>query len=162
VEDYRSAYRERLQDERTLEDANRRLAAMHFGGVTIECLLKAMQVETERITDWHVAAKICPGCNSVIQPGHPQPHGIQNPGHDLMAAIQKWPRMFQRLSTLPGPSRDTLLQHLSVLKDPLGNYIDLRYKHQTPTDAEFEKWHRAFVRLEGWLRQQDQELKRRR
>ena len=60
MEDFRHAYLERLQDKTLLESADRRTAAMHLGGVTIECLLKAMRVEIDHIADWYIPDEKCP------------------------------------------------------------------------------------------------------
>jgi hypothetical protein len=40
MEDYQAAYVARVQDVEVLHDAGRKLAAMHMGGIAIECLLK--------------------------------------------------------------------------------------------------------------------------
>jgi len=42
MEDYQSAFLQRHQDTEILFKSHRKIAAMHFGGITIECLLKSM------------------------------------------------------------------------------------------------------------------------
>ncbi|MFB8797323.1 MAG: hypothetical protein U7126_24565 [Microcoleus sp.] len=42
IEDYQAAFIESHLDTETLGKSGRKVAAMHLGGVTIECLLKAM------------------------------------------------------------------------------------------------------------------------
>ena len=42
MEDYQSAFLQRHQDTEILHQSKRKIAAMHFGGITIECLLKSM------------------------------------------------------------------------------------------------------------------------
>ena len=42
MEDYQAAFIQRHIDTETLCKSTRKIAAMHFGGVTIECLLKSM------------------------------------------------------------------------------------------------------------------------
>lgn len=162
MENYRAAYQERLIDQKKLEDADRRIAAMHFGGVVIECLLKAMRVELDGLAQWHVPEQSCPGCGTLIRPGNTQPHGIVNPGHQIMKAIQKWPLLWQRLTKMNPTQRNLFLDWLQLLETPSCQFIDLRYKYQAPSDAEFATWQEAFRRFNGWICRQDQQLKRRR
>src|SRR5437763_13161209 len=42
MEDYQAAFLQRANDVEVLDKAGRRTAAMHFGGVAVECLLKYM------------------------------------------------------------------------------------------------------------------------
>lgn len=162
MENYRAAYQERLIDQKKLEDADRRIAAMHFGGVVIECLLKAMRVELDGVSQWHVPEQVCPGCGVQIRPGQPQRHGVMNPGHNIMMAVRQWPRLWQRLTMMNQTQRDAFIHWLQLLEQPSSHFIDLRYRYQVPTDAEYANWLEAFRRFHGWLYQQDQQLGRRR
>ncbi|GAB1539626.1 hypothetical protein NUACC21_22930 [Scytonema sp. NUACC21] len=51
MEDYQAAFIQRHMDTETLCNAKRKIGAMHFGGITIECLLK--------INDFRCFAKRC-------------------------------------------------------------------------------------------------------
>lgn len=42
MEDYQAAFLRCVNDVEALDCAGRRIAAMHFGGIAIECLLKYM------------------------------------------------------------------------------------------------------------------------
>jgi hypothetical protein len=154
MEDYRKAYKERLADKQKLEEADRRVAAMHIGGIVIECHLKAMRVKANSVTDWHIPEEKCSSCKATVHPGFPQKHGIVNPGHRLFFAIQSWPKLWQQLSQMK-QERDKIIGWINLLEKPSCNYIDLRYTHETPTDQEFQAWHEAFKRVEAWLRVQD-------
>jgi hypothetical protein len=159
MEDFRHAYQERLQDKTLLESADRRTAAMHLGGVTIECLLKAMRVEIDHISDWHIPGEKCPTCKAAVRPGHLQHHGIENPGHHLFIAIQRWPRLMQRITKMDRAQRDSFIRWIRLLETPTCHYIDLRYTCDSPSDAEFQQWQEAFKRTHAWLQAQDNNLR---
>ena len=42
MEDFRAAFEQRNQDTEALYSSERRVAAMHFGGIAVECLLKSL------------------------------------------------------------------------------------------------------------------------
>jgi hypothetical protein len=158
-ENFRKAYLERLDDKKCLEGASRRLATMHVGGVVIECMVKAMRVESDRIAEWHIPSETCSHCRTEIKAGKPQPHGVKNPGHNLMLAIQHWPRLWNRLTSMNRSQRDTFIHCISLLENPSVHFIDLRYEYDIPNDDEFGQWCEAFKRFHAWLCQQDQRLK---
>lgn len=156
-ENYHKAYLERLADKESLEHADRRVGTMHLGGVVIECLIKAMRVETDHVADWHIPNESCPACRALIRQGNLQKHGIKNPGHQLMLAIKDWHRLWHRLMSVP--HRQDLINWITLLEDPSVHFIDLRYEHYQPNDGEFNQWCQAFNRFHGWLLQQNQQLK---
>ncbi len=160
MEDYRRAYLERLEDKDKLIAHDRRLAAMHLGGVAIECLLKALLVEVEGVSAWHVSSDKCPSCGVAIRPSYPQSHGVANPGHDLMRAITASSRLKNRL--MSHPQRQMLVDWINEIMKPSCNFIALRYECNPPDDSKFQAWKDAFGRLHFWLCRQDQDLRVRR
>jgi hypothetical protein len=75
MEDFEAAYKARAVDTETLHQQKRRTAAMHLGGVSIECLLKAMIVNFYELTEWKTDNN---------NPGHT----IHNPEHHLIKEIK--------------------------------------------------------------------------
>jgi hypothetical protein len=82
VEDYHAAFLRCAQDVEALHEQKRRIAAMHFGGVAIECLLKYMLIASLRkdaIKAWY------DGTDETKEYGHT----ITNPGHDYREALKR-------------------------------------------------------------------------
>ena len=167
MENYRRAYEERLRDQQALAESGRYVAAVHFGGVVIECLLKAMRVELDGIKEWHSNGDPCEHCGHPTRPARPQPHGVMNPGHDLMGAVTKWQRLWNRISKMPPQQQNFYIGLLSTLKNPMpGNanidFIALRYECVFPRENAYEEWLIAFKRCHHWLLSQETELRKRR
>ena len=80
MEDYQTAFSERHTDTEALCNSDRKIAAMlHFGGITIECLLKAMIISSlpkGASKEWKTDS---------LDPGHT----ITNPGHSYVEAIRR-------------------------------------------------------------------------
>ena len=79
MEDYESAFLQRYQDTEILCYSARKVAAMHFGGVTIECLLKSMifaSLHKSAKREWKTDSN---------NPGHT----ITNPGHSFQDALKR-------------------------------------------------------------------------
>ena len=78
MEDYQAAFIQRHVDTETLCKSTRKIAAMHFGGVTIECLLKSRKTDSN-------------------SPGHT----ITNPGHSYIEALKRHNRLQSRVQKFP-------------------------------------------------------------
>ena len=82
MEDYQAAFMERHIDTQTLYPV-RKVGSMHFGGVTIECLLKAM-----------IFGTLPSGASREWKTKHNTPgHTITNPGHKYDAALRVHDRL---------------------------------------------------------------------
>jgi hypothetical protein len=91
MEDYQSAFIERHIDTQTLDQSGRKVAAMHFGGVTIECLLKAMifaSLPRGATQEWMTDS---------YDPGHT----FTNPGHSYIEALKRHNRLRSRIDKRP-------------------------------------------------------------
>ena len=76
MEDYQSVFLQRHKDTEILCSSNRKVAAMHFGGVTIECLLKSMilaSLPKSAKREWKTDS-------------NNHGHTITNPGHSFQDA----------------------------------------------------------------------------
>lgn len=143
MEDYQSAFLQRYQDTKILCSSDRKVAAMHFGGVTIECLLKAMIFATlpkvakrESKTDSN-------------NPGHT----ITNPGHNLYEALKRHNRLHTRVQKFP-----QVMKWLAIIETPNQHFIDMRYYSSEPGDRDYDEWLSAYNSLIGWLQKQATQL----
>lgn len=142
MEDFATTFLERAKDTDTLINATRTTGAMHFGGITVECLLKAVIVETNGIDEWKVNSD---GLN----------HGIKNPGHELIGALHEIKELRQRIQQSP-----QMLNYLNILQTPLAWYIDMRYDCTCIDDEKFNKWKDAYRGFIKWIIMQRTQLKR--
>jgi len=137
MEDYEAAFLQRVLDVEALHDAGRRSAAMHFGGITIECLLKYLVVTSfpqGATKEWKTDTN---------DPGHT----IKNPGHDYQYALRCYHRLWFRVQQ----SR-YVLKWLNEVEAPNGHFIDMRYIGKEPDEAKYKLWWRSYQNLLGWLR----------
>ena len=140
MEDYHSAFMERHLDTETLCQSGRKVAAMHFGGVTIECLLKAMifaSLPRGATQEWMTDS---------YDPGHT----FTNPGHDYREALKRLNRLRSRIDKLP---KVQIL--LDAVENPIGqHFIHMRYSGIEPADPNYKRWLHAYKSLNEWLQKQ--------
>jgi hypothetical protein len=139
MEDYDCAYRERHLDTQELLSSHRKIAAMHFGGVTVECLLKAMifaSLPKGSMKEWKT---------DFSDPGHT----CTNPGHNYQAAIKRHNRLYSRIQSFPA-----VMKWLQEVESPSQHFIDMRYSCSEPDDDSYKRWLDSYRRLKTWLQQQ--------
>ncbi len=139
MEDYEAAYHERLRDTQELDQAQRRLAALHWGGITVECFLKALVVAGRGISQW--------------QTSDSPSHGVKNPGHDLKESVKLHNKLRNRFQEFP-----EAMKWLERIDMPAGHFIDLRYRSEAPNDAEYREWLHSYKRLLRWLQKQSTQI----
>jgi len=131
MEDYQAAFIERHFDTKTLDQSGRKVAAMHFGGVTIECQLKAIICNTRR-----------GGASQNLRT------------HSYTALLTKHPRLQSRAIATP-----KVREWLDEVENPTSQpFIDMRYCGSEPNDASYRHWLDAFNQLTKWLREQASQL----
>jgi hypothetical protein len=140
MEDYQSAFLQRHQDTEILCKSNRKIAAMHFGGITIECLLKSMILASVSNKEWKTKSN---------NPGHT----ITNPGHSLRAALKSNNRLYSRVQNCP-----EVIKWINIVENPSQNFITMRYSSSEPNNDEYKQWLSAYTRLEKWLQKQATQL----
>ncbi|MHA1772876.1 MAG: hypothetical protein ACTSXO_01960 [Candidatus Heimdallarchaeota archaeon] len=134
MEDFEAVYQERMLDTEMLYHQERYIAAMHFGGISIECLLKAMIVDFHNLTEWKTDS---------THPGHT----IHNPGHDLIKAIRTINQLWSNVQRNP-----QVLTWLNQVEYPfIEHYIDLRYLGNEPDEKRHKEWFEAYTKLKIWL-----------
>lgn len=140
MEDFYGAFVQRALDVHALHLGSNRTGAMHFGGIVLECRLKAIIVATTGISAWKTEGS---------DPGHT----ITNPGHELAAAARRIPKLWHRMQQFP-----VVLKWLQAVQTPGSHYIDLRYSCSSPDDAVYAGWHDAYLRLLAWLQRESTRL----
>ncbi len=144
MEDYNAAFIQRHLDTNVLCQSNRKVAAMHFGGVTIECLLKAMILATlpkKAIKEWKTDSN------------HPE-HTITNPGHSYIEALKRHNKLKSRIDKFP-----EVIKWLTEVENPASqHFIDIRYSGLEPDDENYKKWLNAYNSIRSWLQKQATQL----
>lgn len=140
MEDYHSAFMERHLDTETLCQSRRKVAAMHFGGVTIECLLKAMifaSLPRGATQEWMTDS---------YDPGHT----FTNPGHSYTEALKRHNRLSSKIDKFW-----EVRKWLDEVEYPNGqHFIHMRYSGIEPDDPNYKRWLHAYKSLNGWLQKQ--------
>lgn len=144
MEDYQAAFLQRHKDTETLcSPPARKVAAMHFGGITIECLLKSMifaSLPRNAKREWKTDSN---------NPGHT----ITNPGHSFQDALKRHNKLYDRVQKFP-----QVMKWLVTVENPNQHFIDIRYSGSEPDDAEYKQWLSAYTSLMGWLQKQATKL----
>ncbi|MEG5039913.1 MULTISPECIES: hypothetical protein [unclassified Microcoleus] len=122
MEDYQAAFIERHFDTKTLDQSGRKVAAMHFGGVTIECQLKAIICNT-----------IPGGASQTLRT------------HSCKELLKKHPKLNSRATP-------KVREWLCEVENPNSQlFINMRYCGIEPNDASYKRWLYAYKCLTGWL-----------
>jgi hypothetical protein len=143
MEDYQAAFLQRHQDTEVLHSSVRKVGAMHFGGCTIECLLKSMILDSlhkNSRREWKTDSN---------DPGHT----ITNPGHSFQSALKSHNRLRSRIEKFP-----VVKKWLDTVEHPSQHFIDMRYSDDDPQDESYKEWWNAYQRLRRWLLQQRTQL----
>src|SRR5258708_9721438 len=143
MEDYHAAFLQRTEDVTVLDTNGRCIAAMHFGGVAIECLLKHViftSLPKGVSKEWKTDAN---------NPGHT----IANPGHSYQEALNRHNRLRSRIQQFP-----VVLAWLNDVENPEGHFINIRYSGNEPDDEKYKRRVKSYRSLLGWLRTQATKL----
>ena len=144
MEDYQSAFLQRHQDTEILCQSARKVAAMHFGGVTVECLLKSMILATALPRGANREWK-----NDSNNPGHT----ITNPGHSFQDALRRHNRLRDRIQKFP-----QVMNWIVKVENPHQHFIDMRYSSNELNDISYKEWLSAYNNLIRWLQKQSTTL----
>jgi hypothetical protein len=143
MEDYHAAFLQRTTDVTILDQNGRRIAALHFGGVAIECLLKHIIVTSLPKS----ARKVWK--TDTCDPGHT----ITNPGHSYQEALNHHNRLRSRIQQFP-----CVLAWLNDVENPEGHFINMRYEGDEPDDEKYKRWVQSYRSLIDWLQRQSTKL----
>ena len=144
MENYAAAYEARLSDVETLlaPETPRAVAAVHLGGVAVECRLKALAVTYHKITEW--------GQEGARARDPWKGKSIARPGHSLVPIVKLMNELYQKAK-----NDARFLTHLDALVHPTGatqvDFIDLRYAGDEVERDALQGWRRSFEYVCGWL-----------
>lgn len=132
MEDYQAAFLERHTDTETLKPL-RKIGAMHFGGITIECLLKSIICNTNTV----------PGVNTE-----------QLRTHSYMEILKQHNKLKYRIDNFPEARK-----WLDQVENPMGqHFIYLRYSGVEPDESNYKLWLYAYKSIQSWLIKQATQL----
>jgi hypothetical protein len=140
MEDYYTAFLQRIEDVTVLDENKRRIAATHFGGVVVECLLKHIILTTSLPKGVRKEWK-----TDTCDPGHT----ITNPGHSYNEALRRCNTLRSRGEQFP-----FVLKWLNDVENPEGHFINMRYVGNEPDDAKYKRWLDSYHKLVRWLLKQ--------
>jgi hypothetical protein len=143
MEDYHAAFLQRAKDVTVLDQNGRRIAAIHIGGVAIECLLKHIiftSLPKGARKEWKT---------ETCDPGHT----MTNPGHSYQEALNRHNRLRSRVQQFP-----FVLAWLNDVENPDGHYINMRYSGNEPDDEKYKQWVQSYRSLVDWLLKQSTKL----
>lgn len=144
MEDYRKAFGSRRADVETLLAAEnpRATAAVHLGGVAVECKLKALVIKYHGITVWGESSSRAKDSRR----GQP----IERPGHGLLASLRLMKETHSKATLDP-----RFLSHLNRIMHPAGqterDFIDLRYSGDELSENTMSEWRNSLQYVLGWL-----------
>ena len=148
MEDYEVAHKNRLSDiDVLLAGPNKRgTAAIHLGGVAVECRLKALIILYHRIAAWDDPSKR-PKDAKLGQP-------IARTGHSLISAVRMMPEIYAKAKADP-----SFLKHLSNINFPTGSslidFIALRYASAEISEPAISSWRESLKYVLGWLKKNE-------
>jgi hypothetical protein len=148
MENYEIAYQNRLSDIEVLLSSSKKrgTAAIHLGGVAVECRLKALIILYHRISKWDDLSRR-PKDAKLGQP-------IARTGHSLIGAVKVMPDMYAKAKADP-----LFLKHLNNINFPTGataiDFIALRYASTDIVEPTISTWQESFKYVLGWLQKNE-------
>lgn len=144
MENYALAAHTRLKDWEVLSDAKQKVAAIHMGGIYIECLLKGMICSSHSVVQGNTQGQWNVDGNLYNRPSHALTGGSYS----------------QILTDLYDDMPNDVELALEFITKPKSiSYIDYRYKAETEvTDLEYQEWLDQFIILFDYLYNKMQEI----
>lgn len=141
MENYSAAANNRYSEAQILLNHLKYVAAIHLGGVSVECRLKELLVIYHRINNWDEKSKRLkdPRFGSVIA----------RPGHGLLDCLKKMDALYNRAKT-----DSNFIKHMDRLRFPRGadvDFIELRYFGGELTQQEVDNWRESYRYVWGWI-----------
>lgn len=144
MEDFTLAADARLDDWDVLQKGQRKVAAIHMGGIYIECLLKGMIC-----SEYHVVEGSIPRKWEVDGVEYPRP------SHNLKADVYS-----DILTDIYDDMSDEIDSALEYVNKPENiEYINYRYMPDSDVSQEnYDKWHEEFIKLFNYLQDKKHEM----
>jgi hypothetical protein len=148
MEDYAGACTERYRDVEALLQSNpmRSTAAVHLGGIAVECQIKALVLRYHRICVWNEKGE------RAQDAFFKKP--IARPGHNLVAAVKQMTRLYEKAKADP-----LFLKHLDGVMHPVGSrdadFIGVRYSATALESNALQPWQKSLDYVRGWLKKNE-------
>lgn len=148
MENYAGACSARYLDVETLLGSlpPRTVAAVHIGGIAVECRLKALILNYHGITEWNQHGRRARDAYA----GRP----VQGPGHHLVSALKLMTRLFDKAKADP-----LFMKHLDQVMHPVGSrdidFIALRYSANELNGDSLATWRKSLDYVTGWLKKNE-------
>lgn len=134
MDDYPSAFISRCLDTKRLHTQERKIAAMHLGGIVIECFLKKTCFIYHGISKW---GDVSVRTRTIVQ----------NPKHRISNAIKLISNLHMRANASP-----IIMNAIRKVQEPCGqDYILWRYQGVEPSQVDFDDWYNSYKLLLKWL-----------
>ncbi|PWK16526.1 hypothetical protein [Tumebacillus permanentifrigoris] len=134
MDDYPLAFISRCLDTKHLYTRERKILAMHLGGISLECLLKKTCFLYHGITKWGERS---------VRTGVK----ITNPKHRLYNIVMLIGSLHTRVDANP-----SIMDAIEKVQEPCGkDYILWRYQGVEPLQADFDAWYTSYQELLKWL-----------
>ncbi|NHZ99989.1 hypothetical protein [Massilia sp. CCM 8734] len=148
MENYDAAFKCRIDDISALLGATppRGVAAVHLGGVAIECRIKALIISYHQITAWGGLSQ---------RPSDPRTgQPILRTSHALAPALKIVDNLYKKAL-----ADKLFLKHLGNLTYPTGasaiDFIALRYTSNALSAKTLNEWQTSFKYVVGWLQKNE-------
>ena len=144
MEDYSGASSARYLDVEALLSfkPSRLTAAVHMGGVAVECQIKAQILRYHGIDSWSEDGKRTRDAY--------YGRTLDRPGHHLLSAVKLMTRIYEKAKSDP-----LFIKHLDKLMHPVGSrdadFIDLRYVANDISNDTLEDWRKSLKYVNSWL-----------
>ena len=151
MEDYAGACAARHLDLEVLlsSEPKRSVAAVHIGGIAVECHLKALILNYHGITEWNQLGRRVRDAYYGRQ--------VERPGHHLVSSVKLMTHLYEKAKADP-----LFMKHLDQVMHPAGSrdadFIALRYAASDLGSHTLDTWRRSLTYVTGWLRKNEEVL----
>jgi hypothetical protein len=148
MEDYAGACAARHLDILALlsSEPQRCTAAVHIGGIAVECQIKALVLNYHGIDNWSEQGR------RSRDPYYRKP--VERPGHHLLSSVKLMARLYEKAK-----SDSLFIKHLDQIMHPAGSrdvdFINLRYSSYDLDGNTLSEWRKSLDYVSGWLKKNE-------
>lgn len=148
MEDYTGACEARYLDVEALLcfEPMRSTAAIHIGGIAVECQIKALVLVYHGIGAWNEQGRRARDAH--------YGRSVARPGHSLVSSVKLMARLYEKAKADP-----LFIKHLDQLMHPAGSrdadFIDMRYAANDLDGVNMDAWRKSLNYVRGWLKKNE-------
>lgn len=155
-EDFEEAYYSRKEDLESLNDIDRKIMKMHWGGIVIECFVKYLVVEKYSMNKMRgIGEWFSNYTENLLREKEQEGQQLKKKDYENYACklgrghdFRNWIKEILKFDT------NQINEDLDIVYEPLDkSFIDLRYEPEDSQEIEdnYEKWKEAYNRVTRWL-----------